>query len=118
MKEERNSSSAPPLTFGAVAEFAHASRKRLLRFQGLVAVFAALTVAYFFEIAWVPAISRAIQALPPRGAIQHGQLTLDPPSPARSLGTAFLWITIDPAGLAEANEGADVQLEFNRRELR
>ena len=118
MEEEANSYWPQPLTFGGVAAFARASTGRLLLFQAAIAFLAALTVAFFFESAWVPVITQTIQGLPPSGAIQDGQLSWTRPKPLRTVGSTFLWISIDPGNTLEPSEGADLEVELGRHQLR
>ena len=118
MEEQSTSFLTQPFTFGGVAAFARASFGRLALFQIAVALFAAGVVAIFFEFAWVPVLKRAIEALPRTGDIQNRTLNWGQASPLRSAGSSFLWISVDPADSLEPGEGADVQLEFRKAELR
>jgi FtsH-binding integral membrane protein len=118
MKAEPNSDWPQPLTFGGVAQFARASTGRLLLFQTVAALFAAGAAAFFFESAWVPVLTQTIRDLPPSGAIQDRQLTWNRPAPLRTANSRFLWISIDPGRALEPSEGADLQVEFRRTNLR
>jgi hypothetical protein len=118
MQEEANSYWPQPLTFGGVAAFAPASTGRLLLFQAAIALLAALAVAFLFESACVPVITQTIQGLPASGAIVDGQLSWTQARPLRTVGSTFLWISIDPGDTLEPSEGADLEVELGKHQLR
>lgn len=117
MQDEVKSPRPQPFTFSGVASFAHAPLHRCFLIQGCVALLAGMTAACFFEMAWVPVIRQTIAALPSSGRIQDGQLRWPAPGPVRT-GTTFLWISIDPNDALDQGEGADLQLDFQRSDLR
>jgi hypothetical protein len=119
MDSKPHSSIAWPLTFGGVAELARGARTRQLRvYRRVIAIAAAASLTTFFELGWVPVIYRTIVALPPRGFIQNEQLTQIPPSPVREPGNGFLAITIDANNTGTPGEGADLQLRFQKSDVR
>jgi hypothetical protein len=118
MEEPSNRFLTQPFTFKGVADFARASLTRLFCFQVALAVFAAGAVTCFLEVAWVPVIQMVIDRLPRSGMIRSGKLEWQRTEPIRTVGSTFLWISVDPADSMELGEGADLQLEFGRTELR
>jgi hypothetical protein len=118
MDERPNRPLTLPFTFQGVAQFARASFSRLVTFQLGVALIAAGGAAAFFELAWAPVVQRVLAKLPDTGTIQDGTLRWPRPEPVRALGSSFLWISVDPTDSLEPSEGADLQLEFGRTELR
>jgi hypothetical protein len=117
-EESTNRAWAQPLTFGGVAQFGLARAGVLVSYQLATAVLAAAAICVFFELAWVPVLERAIASLPRTGAIENGQLAWTERTPLRTTGSSFLWIGVDPAGVAEAGEGADLQVEAGQTALR
>ncbi|MHC1766983.1 MAG: hypothetical protein AB9869_22215 [Verrucomicrobiia bacterium] len=118
MEDETKQAWALPFTFGGVAAFAQARGSLLTAWQLGVALVAAVIIAAFFELAWVPVLERTIALLPPTGAIQNGELAWPQRAPVRVKGSTFLGIDVDPANSMETGEGADVQVEVRRTELR
>jgi hypothetical protein len=66
----------------------------------------------------VPAINRTIIALPSRGFIRNEELTQIPALPVHEAGTGFLAITIDAGNTGAPGDEADLQIRFQRDELR
>jgi hypothetical protein len=118
VEEKPKSTLALPLTFGGVASFGRAPLRRLRAFQTITALLAAGFIGWFFEVAWVPVVQQTILALPNTGVIDDGFLRWPEANSVRMTGSTFLWISVDPAGALERGEGADLQLEFRRRDLR
>jgi hypothetical protein len=118
MDAKPQSALALPLTFGGVAELARGARGQLMIYRLVVALFAAASLAVFFERAWVPVINRTILALPPQGYIRNEELTQIPPTPVHQLGSGFLAVTIDAENTGTPGEGADVQVRLLKDEIR
>jgi hypothetical protein len=118
VEEQPKSVLALPLTFGGVASFGHAPLRRLRVFQAVTALLAAGLIGWFVETAWVPVIRQTIQALPSTGSIEDGVLRWPGANPVRVASSSFLWISVDPTGSLERGEGADLQVDFSRTELR
>ncbi len=118
MEDETKQAWAQPFTFSGVAAFAQARGGLLTAWQVGVALIAAVIIAAFFELAWVPVLERTIASLPPTGAIHNGELVWTQRPRVRITGSTFLGLDIDPEDLMETGEGADVQLEVRRSELR
>lgn len=117
-EESKNKAWAQPLTFGGVAQCGLARAGVLAGYQLTAAALAAAAICVFFELAWVPVLERAIASLPRTGAIENGRLVWTERTPVRTTGSSFLWIGVDPAGVAEAGEGADLQIEAGQTALR
>ena len=63
-----------PITPRGVAAFARANFSRLLLVQFIVALLAAVSVAWFLDDACFPTVLAAIQKLPTAGEIRSGKL--------------------------------------------
>lgn len=118
MEELPNNSWAQPLTFAGIAKIAEKRSGVLFGYQIIVAIMAAAVVVTFFGLAWEPVFKRAIASLPDSGAIQNGELNWSGVVPVRTTGSSLLWLSINPADAAESGEGADLQVEAGRTELR
>src|SRR4029079_19565879 len=112
MEAKTHSVVALPLTFGGVASLARDARRQLRVYRPLVALLAAASLGFFFEIAWVPAVNRTIVALPSRGFIRYEEVTQVTPAPVHEPGTGFLSVTVDVGNTGAPGDEADLQIRF------
>lgn len=108
-----------PFTGAGLAAFSTASEARLLMFQAVFAVFAALTVVWGLRTAWFPVIDQAVAALPARPAEIRMRELRWPDTNATLLAAApHLALVIDPAASGEVGQNGDVQIEAQAHTLR
>jgi hypothetical protein len=107
-----------PLTLRGAAAFAHATTRRLLLVQFLMAVLAASAVAWALHAAWYPVISQAIAGLPAHGAIRAGQLDWRGESTQSLAAGRSLAVAVDLDHAGAAHSPADVEVEFGRSDVR
>jgi hypothetical protein len=103
-----------PLTPAGVAAFAGGSFTRLLVVQIIIASIAAGAVVWFLAQDWFPIVSRAIENLPPEGAITQGILDWRGESPKKLADNIFLSIAVDLDHTGVARNPAHAQIEFGR----
>ena len=105
------------MTLNAVASFAAAPYKRLLAFQLVFALGAAVAAVWTLHLAWIPGIEEAISRLPDRGAIRDGNLEWDKDAVMQLTEGSFLSIWVDAEGTIEVSRIADLSLELQRDRL-
>jgi hypothetical protein len=106
-----------PLTPRGVAAFAHAGLGRLLLVQMIVALLAAVSVAWFFHDSVFPVLHAAIDNLPATGEIRSAQLDWRGDSPKLLAEGRFLALDVDLDHSGKINSTADVQIEFGREDV-
>jgi hypothetical protein len=108
-----------PLTGGGVAAFGAATFARTLGFQLVIALVAALAVAWSVHRAWFPPFRAALTQLPERAAEVRGARLSWPDTNAVTLGeNPQLAVAVDPTGLGDLGRSADLQLELRHRDIR
>ena len=107
-----------PFTPRGVAAFAHASGRRLLLVQSVVAALAAVSLAWFLNENCFSVIHTAIQNLPATGKIVYGKLDWHGDSPLLLAEGRFLALDVDPGHSGTIHSTADVQVEFGQSSLR
>jgi hypothetical protein len=107
-----------PFTPRGVAAFAGAGPGRLLLVQGLVALLAAGSVAWFISNDCFPVIGGAIQKLPATGEIRLAKLSWHGRSPQLLAEGPFLALDVDLDHSGQIGPTSDVQVEFGRKTVR
>ncbi|HEV2437472.1 MAG TPA: hypothetical protein VG077_15885 [Verrucomicrobiae bacterium] len=107
-----------PFTPRGVAAFAGARFGRLLLVQFIVALLAAVAVAWFVDNVGFPAVTAAIQKLPPTGEIRSGKLDWLGRSPELLATGRILTLDVDLDHSGQIGPTADVQIEFGRETVR
>jgi len=107
-----------PFTPRGTAAFAAASLGRLLLAQFLMALLAAIAVAWFVGTRWFPAISAAIDHLPSQGSIQRGRLNWGADSPQLLAENRFLAIAVDLSHQGQTRSPAHIEAEFGAADVR
>lgn len=107
-----------PFTPRGVAGFAGANFTRLLFAQLVIAVLAAVVVAWFFYRNCFPVVQSAIQNLPPDSEIRSGRLDWTGSSPQPLAEGHFIAFDVDLDHSGQLRSPADFQIEFGRDSLR
>jgi hypothetical protein len=107
-----------PATPRGVAGFAGAKFTRLLLAQFLVALFAAVVVAWFFYENCFPVVLSAIQNLPADSEIRSAQLDWTGTSPQSLAEGHFIAFDVDLDHSGQLRSAADFQVEFGRNSVR
>lgn len=107
-----------PFTPRGVAAFAGAGFGRLLLVQFIFALLAAGAVVWFVDNIGFPAVTAAIQQLPPTGEIRSGKLNWPGRSPELLATGRILMLDVDLDHSGQIGPTADVQIEFGRGTLR
>jgi len=107
-----------PFTPRGIAAFARASSRRLFLAQSVVAVLAAVTLAWFLNDNCFSVIHAAIQNLPDSGRITYGKLDWRGNSPVLLAEGRLLAFDVDLDHRGAIHSTADVQIEFGRTSLR
>jgi hypothetical protein len=116
--ETRKKFAWEPLTPRGVAAFAHAKFSRLLLVQFVVALLAAVSVAWFADNDCFPTIRAAIQNLPDAGKISSGKLDWRGDSSQMLAEGKFLAFDVDLNHSGQINSTADLQIEFGKESTR
>lgn len=106
-----------PITPRGVAAFAHATVRRVLMVQFIVALLVAASVAWFLHDSYFPVINKAITQLPATGEIRGGQLNWSGGSPVVLAENRFLALSVDLDQSGQVRAVAHVQFEFSRTNL-
>jgi hypothetical protein len=101
-----------------VAAFAGAGFGRLLLVQFIIALLAAAAVVWFVDNIGFPAVTAAIQKLPPTGEIRSGKLDWPGHSPELLATGRILTLDVDLDHSGQIGLTADVQIEFGRETIR
>jgi hypothetical protein len=101
-----------------VAAFAHASLRRLLLVQCVVAVLAAAAVVWFLEDAWFPVLRTAIHQLPATGEIRNEELIWPGELRGPLAGNPSLGVVVDMTHSGQLAREAQLQVEFGRKDCR
>lgn len=101
-----------PLTFGGVAGFATAPPRWLASYGALVAALLAAAAVLLFYHAWAPAITLAIDRLPPRLELVRGTLNWPASNVSVLSDNTFLALVLNPERQPVQGQTADLQLEF------
>ena len=109
---------AEPFTPRGVAAFARVKSGWLFLAQTVIALIAAISLAYFLNDNCYSIIHQAIQNLPDTGQISRGQLDWHGDSPKMLAEGRLLAIDVDPGHTGEIHSTADIQAEFGRDTLR
>ncbi len=107
-----------PITPRGVAAFARASFERLLVVQGVIALIAALSVAWFISDGIEPTISAAIGQLPDAGGIRGGRLDWRGESPVLLAEGNRLAFSVDLEHGGSLRSPADFQFELGNDSVR
>lgn len=107
-----------PLTRAGVARFAHASWRRLLLVQCIVALLTGVVLVLFLRLAWYPVIDRAIHTLPAQGQIRASHLEYRGENSMVLAENAFLSIGIDLHHSGAARTASHIQIEFGQDNIR
>ncbi|MGA9780127.1 MAG: hypothetical protein ACLPRE_08360 [Limisphaerales bacterium] len=107
-----------PFTPRGVAAFAGAGFGPLLLVQFIAALLAAAAATWFVDNIGFPAVTAAIQQLPPTGEIRSGQLNWPGRSPELLATGRILTLDVDLDHSGQIGPTSDVQIEFGRETVR
>lgn len=109
-----SSSAWEPVTPRGVAAFAHATGRRLLLVQLIVALLVAATVAGLLHEDFFPIVTAAIEQLPPDSEVRSARLDWRGASPQLLAEGQFLSVAVDLTHSGEVRSLAHFQVEFGR----
>jgi hypothetical protein len=107
-----------PFTPRGVAAFAGAGFRRLWLVQFIVALLAAAAAVWFVDNIIFPAVTAAIQQLPPTGEIRSGKLNWPGRSPELLATGRILTLDVDLDHSGQIGPTSDVQIEMGRETVR